>query len=248
MIVVDLLSLICNDSNYSLAQIWIVNDLSTCYYKFFFGFLLHFLTLLVVAYNLGQRLSSPYHLWTFPLALIRLSSSIILISTCAFYFYSCFFLDTAHVQWIDVIDTSIIITTYIFLNYLNFNRNLYHPTRPWSLSLILIVLFLSESYDFYRIAIDHTTLIESIYISIRQLCLALITLGLLVICQHRCQRSERRTSKYMDRSIFIESDRVSFQLMNSMKSNVYCQKRPFVNPLALSKFCRWTALMKITQH
>lgn len=197
MIIIDLLSAICNDSNASLAQIWIVNDLSPCYYKFFFGFLLQFLTLTLISYNLGRRLACPYHQWTFPLALIRLSSLVLLLNWTIVSIDALFFQPQSSIEWIDVFNTLILFTNYSLLNLLHWNRNLYHPERPYSLTLIISVVFLLGNYDFYRIAIDRTTLIESVYITVRQLCFALITLALLVICRHRCQRSVRNaTSKF----------------------------------------------------
>lgn len=186
MIVEDFLSTICNETSKS---IWIFNDFSSCFYKVSFGFFLQFAILVVIVYNLGRRVSCPYHLWTFPLALIRLSSLVLLVNA-SIYFSS----QTTSRQWIDIFNTLIIFISVFLMNYLHFNRNLYHPERPRCLTLSFFIVFLIENFDFYRIAIGHTTLIESVYISVRQLCFALITLALLVICQHQCQRPSTRNS------------------------------------------------------
>src|ERR1044072_2505844 len=101
----DFLSLICNDSN----KIWIDQDLSPCFQKYVFQFFLHIITLILITFNIGQRSKCSYHLWTFPLALIRLASCLIFITTLSFYFYIYFFLDTTYIQWIDAINTIVIL-------------------------------------------------------------------------------------------------------------------------------------------
>jgi len=187
--------LICNDSNNSLSKIWIDQDLSPCFHKYLFGVFLHMITLILVSYNIGQRLKCSYRLWTFPLALIRLASILILITTFAYYFYIYFFLDTINIQWIDVMNTFLILITYLFISYLNLTRNLYHKKRPLNYIIWMTSFFLVQNYDIYRIVIKHLTLIESIYVSVRQLCLAFIFLGLLCISRHKCHRSVQTPSK-----------------------------------------------------
>ncbi|CAF1369283.1 unnamed protein product [Adineta steineri] len=187
----DFLSFICNDNN-SLSKIWINQDFSLCFHKYLFEFFLHIITLILVSYNIGQRSKCSYRLWTFPLALIRLASTIILFITFSYYFYIYFFLDTINIQWIDIINTCIILLTYIFICYLNLNSNLYHKKRPWIYIIWMSIFFLVQNYDIYRIIIKHLTFIDSIYVSIRQLCLAFIFLGLLCISRHKCYRPVHR--------------------------------------------------------
>ncbi len=183
----DILSLICNDTN----KIWIDQDLSPCFQKYFLQFLLHIITLILLSYQIGQRSKCSYRLWTFPLALIRLASCVICITTSAFYFYIYFFLDTTYIQWIDAINTFLILITYLFICYFNLTRNLYHENRPVMFIIWMIGFFLIQNYDIYRIVIKHLTFMESIYVSIRQVCLALISLGLLCILHHKCHRVEQ---------------------------------------------------------
>ncbi|CAF0794203.1 unnamed protein product [Adineta ricciae] len=184
MEITDFLSLICNDSQ----QVWADQDLSSCTHKYIFGFALHILTLIVIAYNIGQRSNCSYRLWTLPLVFIRLASCVILLSTCSYYFYIYFFADTVNHQWLDVINTVIILITYILICYLNLNKNLYHRKRPRSYVIWMLVFFLLENYDIYRLAIKHLTFVESIYVVIRQVCFAFIFLGLLCISRHQCHR------------------------------------------------------------
>lgn len=191
----DFLSLICNDSNNSQSKIWIDQDLSPCFHKYLFGFFLHIITLILVSYNIDQRLKCSYRLWTFPLALIRLASSLILITTFAYYLYIYLFVDTINIQWIDVMNTFIILTTYLLICYLNLNNNLYHKKRPWIYIIWMSIFFLVQNYDIYHIVIKKLTLIDSIYVSVRQLCLAFIFLGLLCISRHKCYRPIRIESK-----------------------------------------------------
>ena len=191
----NFLSLICNDSNYSLSKIWIDRNFSSCFHKYIFEFISHVITFILVAYNIGQRLTCSYRLWTFPLVLIRLASSLVLIITLLFYFYTYFFLDVTKIQWIDVINTLVISITYLLICYLNFNKNLYHRKRPWNYILWMIIFFLMKNYDIYRIIIQHSTLIEGIYLSIRQVCLGLLAVGLVLISCHKCHRSSQTHSK-----------------------------------------------------
>lgn len=187
----DFLSLICNDSN----NIWFNQDLSPCFQKYLIGFALHILTLILVSYNISEQWKCSYRLWTFPLALIRLASCVNVIGTFSFYFYIYFFADTTENQWIDVINTIIILITYLFICYLNLNNNLYHKKRPLNYIIWMFIFFLVQNYDIYRIVIKHLTFIESIYVSVRQLCLGLMSLGLLCICRHRCHRPVQIDSK-----------------------------------------------------
>ncbi|CAF3420107.1 unnamed protein product [Rotaria sp. Silwood1] len=188
MEVSDFLSLICNDSSDSLSKIWVNQDLSPCFRKYLLEFVLHVITLILVSYNIGQRLKCSYRLWTFPLTLIRLASSLALIMTCSFYFYTCFFVNTTKIQWIDAINMLVSLVAYLFICYLNLNSNLYHNKRPVTYIIWMIIFFLVQNFDIYRLVIKHLTLIESIYVSIRQLCLFLISFGLLLICCHKCDQ------------------------------------------------------------
>ncbi|UJR20680.1 hypothetical protein I4U23_023801 [Adineta vaga] len=188
MEIIDFLSLICNDSQTSQSKIWINQDLSPCTHKYLFGFTLHILLLIIVTYNIRQRSKCSYRLWTFPLALIRLASCIILLTICSFYFHMYFFAEITTLQWLDVINTIIILLTYFAICYLNLNKNLYHKNRPWVYIISMSIFFLVQNYDIYRLGIKHLTFMESIYVSIRQLCLAFIFLGLLCISRHRCCR------------------------------------------------------------
>lgn len=184
MKILNFLSLICNDST----TIWINQDLSPCFHKYFLEFFLHIITLILLSYYIGRRSKCSYRLWTYPLGLIRFSSCLILLSTLTYYFYVYFFLDIANTEWIDIINTFIISITYIFLCYLNLNQNLYHKKRPIIYIIWICMFFLIQNYDIYKIVIKNLTLIESIYVSIRQLCLGLISLGLLCISRHKCHR------------------------------------------------------------
>ena len=195
MIVREVFSLICNDSNHSISQIWFVNDLSPCYQKLLFGFLLHALLLIFAVYHIGQRSSCSYRLWTFALALIRLASLTILICTFAWDFYFYFFLTGNTIQWIDVINSLLIFLTYLSISYVNLNKNLYHHGRPWCYTIVVTLYSLAQSYDVYRIVIGHITSLESVYISVRQVCLALMSVGLLAICRHHCQAPRRAERK-----------------------------------------------------
>lgn len=195
MIVRDLVSLICNDSNHSNGEIWFNNDLVPCYQTLLFGILLHALFLVLVVYHIGQRSSCSYRLWTFALALIRLASITILLCTFAWDFYLYFFAMGKNIQWIDALNSMLIFITYLSITYLNLNKNLYHHARPWSYAVGLMMFFLAQSYDIYRIVIGHVTSIESVYISVRQVCLALMSLGLLAICRHRCLAPTRTECK-----------------------------------------------------
>ncbi|CAF3572283.1 unnamed protein product [Rotaria sordida] len=200
----DFLSLICNDSSDSLSKIWVDQDLSPCFRKYLFESLLHVITLILVAYNIGQRLKCSYRLWTFPLVLIRLSSSLVLIMALSFYFYICFFVNTTKIQWIDAI-----------------NINLYHNKRPLAYIIWMIMFFLVQNYDIYRLVIKHLTLVESIYVSIRQLCLFLISFGLLLICCHNCNRqiqienSEPNENQHLLFDIAIVQPRCPFLPLSS---------------------------------
>ena len=186
----DFFSLICNDSN----QIWIDQDLSACFQKYSLQFFLHLITLILVSYYIGDRSICSYRLWTFPLVMIRLASCIILFTTATFDSYIYFFLNTTDLQWIDVMNSFIILITYFFICYLNLNRNLYHQNRPMIYILWMLSFFLVQNYDIYRMVIKHLTFVESIYVGIRQICLALISFGLLCISCHKCHRSERVNS------------------------------------------------------
>ena len=188
MIDFDILSLFCNDSNHSSSAIWIDNDISSCYQKVIFGFFLHMTLLVVVVYHSFQRSACSYRLWTVPLVIIRCSSIVILIGTFSLYFYQYFFVTVTQLQMIDIINLFVIQLAYLGMTHLNLNYNLYHPSNPWSYCLVISVLFLTQNYDFYRIWIKHVTTIEIIYIIVRQSSLALVTLSLLWICFHRCQR------------------------------------------------------------
>lgn len=192
----DFLSLICNDSNNSSSKIWINDDLSFCFRKYVFEFVLHMIIWIIVSFNIGQRLKCSYRLWTFPIVLIRLASSIVLLTILSFHFYDYFFVDAINYQWIDIINIFVIVVTYLFICYLNFNSNLYHNTRPLSYTFGMITFFLVQNYDIYRIIIKHLTLMEVIYVTIRQSCLVIMSFSLLCICCHKCDRSMRTQSKY----------------------------------------------------
>jgi hypothetical protein len=191
----DFLSLICNDSNNSQSKIWFNQDLSPCFHKYTFGFALHVLTIILVSYNIGQQWNCSYRLWTFPLTLIRLASCLNLIAIFSFYFYTQFFVDPTNNQWIDVINTLLILITYSFICYLNLNNNLYHEKRPLNYIFWMLMFFLVQNYDVYQIVIKHLTFMESIYVSVRQLCLGLISIGLLCISRHKCHRPVQLQSK-----------------------------------------------------
>lgn len=193
--IVDFLSLICNDSSYAASKIWIDQDLSPCFRKYLLEFLLHMITLILVSYNIGGRLKCSYRLWTFPLVLIRLASILILMTTFSYYIYKYFFVDIFKLQWIDAINILTILTTYIFICYFNLNCNIYHNKRPLNYIIWMVIFFLVQNYDIYRIVIKHLTFIESIYVSVRQSCLVLMSIGLLLICCHKCHRSEQIGSK-----------------------------------------------------
>ena len=195
MIVHDLVSLICNDSNHSNDKIWFNKDLPPCYQTLLLGIVLHALILILVVYHIGQRSSCSYRLWTFALALIRLASITVLLSTFARDFYLYFFAMGTNIQWIDALKSVLIFITYLSITYLNLNKNLYHHARPWGYAVGLTLFSLVQSYDIYRVVIGHVTSIESVYISVRQVCLALMSLGLLAICRHRCQAPTRTECK-----------------------------------------------------
>ena len=177
-------SFICNDSN----QIWIDRDLSSCFQKYTLEFSLHLITLIVLAFYIGQRSPCSYRLWTFSLVIVRLTSTIVFLSTATFHFYRYFFINIHDLQWIALVNTLVILLTYVLMWYLNFTRNLYHPRRPMIYILWMFVFFLVQNYQIYQIVIKHLTWMESIHVSIRQVCLALLTLSLLCMSCHRCHR------------------------------------------------------------
>lgn len=186
MIISDVLSLICNDSK----TIWINQDFSPCFHKYFLEFFLHIITLIFLSYLIGARRKCSYRLWTFPLGLIRFSSCLILLVTLIYYFYIYFFRDMINIQWIDVINTFVISITYLFLCYFYLNYNLYHKKPPIIYIIWVCLFFLVQNYDIYKIVVKHLTLIDSVYVSVRQLSLGLITLGVLCISRHKCHQSE----------------------------------------------------------
>lgn len=187
MEIFDIFTLICNESS---KQIWSGNDFSPCFIKYLLQFLLHLLTLILVSFYIGQRTICSYRLWTFPLVIIRLTSMVILLATMIFYFYLYFFLDIDDLQWLDVINTILILITYFIICYLNLTRNLYHPHSPVMYIIWMFIFFLVQNYQIYQIVIEHLTWIESVYVSLRQFCLGLLSLALLCISCHRC-REER---------------------------------------------------------
>jgi ATP-binding cassette subfamily C (CFTR/MRP) protein 10 len=76
----------------------------------------------------------------------------------------------------------------------------------------MLIFFLIQNYDIYRIFIKHLTLIESVYVSIRQLCLGLISLGLLCISRHKCHRPVRvNTDREVNESRRLLTDTVIIQ-------------------------------------
>ena len=191
MDIFNIFALICNDTT---NQIWIANDFSPCFNKYILQFILHLFTLILVSFYIGQRAICSYRLWTFSLAIVRLTSCVILLMTGIFYFYLYFFLNTNDLQWLDVINTFLILITYSMICYLNLTRNLYHPHRPVMYIIWMIVFFLVQNYHIYQIVIEHLTSIESIYVILRQVCLGLLSLAFAWISCHRCGRlQEERT-------------------------------------------------------
>jgi len=186
MSIFDYFSLICNDNS----SIWIDQDLSLCSQKYFLQLFPHVFLLILIAYQIGQRLSISYHVWIYSVTLIRFASCLIVLDIGIFHFYIYFFQQTNTIQWIDLINTLIILVVYTFVCYLNFNKNLYHPNRPIVYAMLMTSIFLLQNYDIYRIVIGHVTIEESIYVSIRQVCLGLMSIGLLTVACHRCRQSQ----------------------------------------------------------
>ncbi|CAF3670190.1 unnamed protein product [Rotaria socialis] len=245
----NFLSLICNDSSDSSSKIWFDQDLSPCFRKYVLEFVLYTITLILVSYNIGQRLKCSYRLWTLPLALIRFGSSLVLITTFSFYFYDYFFANNTKYQWIDAINILLILNTHLFICYFNFNRNLYHNKRPMNYIIWMIIFFVIQNYDIYRIVIKHLTLIESIYVSIRQSCLVLITFGLLCICCHTCdqpmptEHPETNESQYFLPDTVIIQSRCLF-LPSSQQESSHVINEDSATLTELFTFAWFNPLMK----
>ncbi|CAF3836416.1 unnamed protein product, partial [Rotaria magnacalcarata] len=245
----NFLSLICNDSSDSSSKIWFDQDLSPCFRKYILEFVLYTITLILVSYNIGQRLKCSYRLWTLPLALIRLGSSLVLITTFSFYFYDYFFANNTKYQWIDAINVLLILITHLFICYFNFNRNLYHNKRPMNYIIWMIIFFFIQNYDIYRIIIKHLTLIESVYVSVRQSCLVLITFGLLCICCHTCdqpmppEHPETNESQYLLPDTVIIQSRCLF-LPSSQQESSHVINEDLATLAELFTFAWFNPLMK----
>lgn len=193
MIDFDLFSFFCNDTNHSSTQIWIDNDISPCYRKFLFGSLQHTILLIFLVYQTFQRSSCSYRLWSISLIVIRFGSVVLLLTTFSSSYYYYFFHEPLEIQRIDFVNCLLILVTYLSMNHLNLNKNLYHPSRPWIYLLVTISFFLLGNYDIYRISINHVSSIDTIYICLRQSCLGLICLALFPICCHRCGETSMPT-------------------------------------------------------
>ncbi|CAF0823034.1 unnamed protein product [Didymodactylos carnosus] len=144
------------------------------------------------SYNIGRRYKCSYRHWTIPLYFIRIFSLIQLLSCFTFQIYSYFFQQQSVSQWLDLIDIFLLLVTYLFVFYFHLNLNLYHPTRPLFYTLWFWLYFLVQNYDCYKIYIHHMTLFQTIYVSIRQVALGLITINLTIICVHSCATVQRQ--------------------------------------------------------